>query len=93
MKRKLFFGLAGLAIMAAATTAVIVSFTTTSTESDLLSRNLEALTQNEGVTGNCGISQALRCFGTCPACGIVWEAQGPGPASNMSGSCYCGYQF
>ena len=43
----MFFGLAGLAIMAAAVTATVTSVNTNSTESNLLLQNLEALTQSE----------------------------------------------
>ena len=49
----MFFGLAGLAIMAAAVTATVTSVNANSTESDLLSQNLEALTQSEGSHNHC----------------------------------------
>jgi hypothetical protein len=44
MKKRIFMGLTGLAVMAAAITATVTTINATATESDLLSQNLEALT-------------------------------------------------
>jgi hypothetical protein len=53
MKRKLFFGLAGLAFVAAAAIVTISTINTNTPESDLLSKNLEALASGEGSGGHC----------------------------------------
>ncbi len=47
MKKKFLFGLAGLAVMAAAVTVTVSSVNANSPESNLLTKNLEALTQGE----------------------------------------------
>ncbi len=75
MKRKLFLGLASLAIMAVAICVTVSSVNANSTESDLLSQNLEALTRGEsgfdknytasisayGITWPCCISGGSSC--------------------------------
>ncbi len=53
MKKKCLFGLAGLAVMAAAVTVTISSVNANSPESDLLTKNLEALTRGEFEGGDC----------------------------------------
>ncbi|MDR1699911.1 MAG: NVEALA domain-containing protein [Lachnoclostridium sp.] len=54
MKKKLFFGMAGLAIAAAITTTIsTINATTTPELSDLMVKNLEALTQNESGSSSC----------------------------------------
>jgi hypothetical protein len=47
MKRKLFFGLAGLAFVVAAAITTISTITANTYESDLLTKNIEVLTRNE----------------------------------------------
>ena len=65
----MFFGLAGLAIMAVAIAATVASVNTNSTESDLLSQNIEALTQDEDngkcITENCCYAGGQYCDYEC----------------------------
>lgn len=49
MKKRIFMGLTGLAVMAAAITATVTSVNANSTESDLMTKNIEALTQGENI--------------------------------------------
>lgn len=53
MKKRIFMGLTALAIMANAITATITSINVATSESDLLSVNIEVLTQNETVEIPC----------------------------------------
>ena len=79
MKRKFFIGLAGLAIMA---TAVVVTVSTVNANSsklsDLLTKNLEAITQNESV----GYKGYVKQSAVCPRCGgsiyaCLWCVESP----------------
>lgn len=57
-------GLTGLAVMAAAVTATISSVNANSTEFDLLSQNIEALTNDEQGGGLAGVAcSILGCCG------------------------------
>jgi hypothetical protein len=66
MKKRVFMGLTGLAIMAAAITATVTTVNATTTESDLLSQNLEALTQYE--IDPVAISCHSSCYGRLSDC-------------------------
>ncbi len=54
MKKKFLFGLAGLAVMAAAVTVTVSSVNANTLESNLLTKNLEALSRGETTYEVCG---------------------------------------
>jgi hypothetical protein len=64
MKKRIFMGLAGLAMMAAAAIVTVSSVNANTSDSDLLTKNLEALTRSEGGT---------ECFGGCKQIGWGWD--------------------
>ncbi len=68
MKRKLFLGLASLVIMAVAVCVTVSSVNANATESDLLSKNIEALSQGE--------SRYFYCSGRPVPLVCVWTADG-----------------
>ena len=61
MKKRMFFGLAGLAIMAAAVAATVASVNANSNDTDLLNRNLEALTSGESGNYSCCAPYSSYC--------------------------------
>jgi hypothetical protein len=88
MKKRILIGVAGLAFVAAAAITTITTLNANTTESDLLSKNLVALTQNEDQQSytceNSGVYKKGSNTFMCDICD--WNpntAEGPG----STGSC------
>jgi hypothetical protein len=96
MKRKIFIGIAGLALVVAAAAITTISTINANTpESDLLSKNLEALTRSEVISANCAGTSSSYCGFTCVRCGALnYTPYAMGPSSNISGTCSaCFYHY
>ena len=77
MKRKLFLGLAGLAIMAAVAVVTVSTINANTPElSDLMSQNIEALTQDETGVGGGSADHNLERYAVSGTCNVPLNDKG-----------------